>query len=366
MRPRLSRLRAPLALALLLLGADTLGWLYAQHVLDRRLMRLQAQASEAGWRFDALSMARGGWPLAATRRFEEPGLYPGGRLGGLSGGAVWSASRLTAAISVLHPSEMTLRLGGGQVIATTTIATTGSHPAPDLRQALRFRGDDVTLAIPLGTRPRQLRLHATRLRVAFPAGLGLAPLRVRRLEGSLRWTGAAAALSIASQDLDLAAGAAGPGLAVDTGALELSLVGPLAAKGAGWADRLRAWRDKDGRLIVTRAALLWPDARLALAGNAALDGNLRPDGAFSLRIVGADALVERSVRAGLLSAAQATSIRAILGLVAAATDTRQGSGSITLPLDLHAGTLALGRIPLLLVPALAPGLAATAPAAPMP
>ncbi len=355
MKRRLDRLRTALGFAVLLLCADTLGWLYAQHVLDRHLQRLQAEASAAGWRFTAASVARGGWPLAATRRYEDPGLHPAGRPAAFAADG-WTGSSLTAAISILHPGEMRIGLGGGQAISTTN-----SRQA--VRQAVRFRGDDITLALPLEGHPGQVRIDAARLRVLAPAALGPAMLRVGHLEGTVRWTGAAVALGVSAQDLELAAGA--PGLDADSGALDVSLVGPLRSSGAGWTDRLQAWRDQGGRLIVTRAVLQWPDAGVALAGNAALDTELRSDGAFSLHLVGINALVERSVRAGFASAGQATSIRAILGLIASSTDARQG-GSLTLPLDLHAGTLALGRIPLLQLPALVPRPATSSGTMPSP
>nr|WP_321983697.1 DUF2125 domain-containing protein [uncultured Lichenicoccus sp.] len=341
-----------LSLAVLLLGVDTLGWLYAQHVLDRRLLRLQIQAGDAGWRFSAASTRRGGWPLAATRSFQDPGLH---RSAGPGAGADdnagigWSGARLTAAISVLHPTDMTIRLGGGQMIRLGG-------------DTLRFRGDDVMLAIPLQARTSRIGFDARRLRLLLAPGAST--LRMSRLEGSVRWTADAIALSATTRGVGVA-DAAGPGLDADAGDIELSLVGPFGAKDATWTDRLRGWRDKDGRLIVTRGALQWPDARIQVAGNATLDSTLHPDGAFSLHLVGADALVGRSVRSGLVSNAQATSIRAILGLIAAASDARNG-GSLDLPLDLHAGTLALGRIPLLRLSMPDPGPAATMPVARMP
>ena len=355
--------RVTLIAALLLLGVDTAGWLYAQHVLEQRLTRLEAAALQAGWQFTGMSGRHGGWPLSATRTVLSPGLHPRGSA--WSGG--WTGARLTAGLSLLHPDEMTIRLGGAQSFSKGLVPA-----ASDPAGTLRFIGDDLVLAIPLRRQVRHVHLAATRLRVALPAGpgsagrgtraLGLASLRIDHLDGSLRWTDAAIALDLAARDLEVAGGPGAPGFDAGTGLLEASLVGRPGSPAPDWEERLQAWRNNGGRLIVTRAALRWPDARIELAGDAALDGNLRPDGAFSLHLLGADALLDMAMRRGLISAAQATSIRAVLGLLSAATDAPGHGQSLTLPLDLHDGTLSLGHIPLLQVPLFtSPATAAPAP-----
>ncbi|WP_240759296.1 DUF2125 domain-containing protein [Lichenicoccus roseus] len=328
-------LRIVLAVAIALIAVDTLGWIGGQFLLDRQISRLDAEAAANGWKLDRGTPSRGGWPLAVTRTFTKPVLRPG------SGqpGPVWTGDAVTVGISVLRPTVLGIRLIGGQVIAPA---------GTDLRHALRFRGTDLEVVLPMrghaGTpHTGELEFKASRLRVASPAGILPSPgvlADVSDLDGRMRWTDAAHAITLTARGIVLSTPLAVPGLSIPAGSLEMSLTGGSAVGGGG----------QGSRLMLANAGLRWPDARADLAGTATLDGKLLADGGFSLHVVAPDRLLDHLTQAGLLSAAQAVPVRAVIGLLQDARGAAQRD-ILDLPLTLHGGLLSLGRLPLMQIPA---------------
>ena len=365
---RMNRTRAApalLLLASLLLAADTLAWLGMQRLLDHRLGHLERHAQQSGWHFDIASGTRGGWPLAATLTLSAPRLHGADTL--VPGGITWSGERIVVVFSPVHPRRITILAGGTQTISA-------GEAAPLVGRSLRFWGAETALHLPTASsRGRgELSFDAGALHVALPGAGPDDVLTVAGLDGTLRWNEAARALRVGLHGIGLphsslaqpsgAQSSLAPSSVARTdrvaatqiipaASLELSLIGSADPHAGDLAARIRAWRDGGGRVLLRQASLDWSDATIEASGQASLDGNFQPDGAFSVRMKGADAVLDRLVRSGRITQEAAGAMRAVIGLIGAARDAGPKPGSaalsLELPLELRGGTLLLGQIPLL-------------------
>ena len=326
-----------LLLACLLLGADLLGWLQLQHLLDRRLAELLRQAHASGWQLEAAASRRGGLPFAATLTLAAPRLQGGrGLLPGLPDGLSWTAERVTVSLSPLHPRRITILPGGMQVISAAGGATVLGHSVRLWARRLRLElpaSDDAAGG--------ELRLVAGALSLVPPGAGSERVLTVGTLRGRLRWTGTARAATLALRELELPQGH-GPGFSIPQAALELSLIGSGTAR----------------RLLLPQAALRWNGAVIGASGQLRLDAPVQPEGSFVVHLAGADRLLDGLAASRWISPPTLAAMRAVLGLIGQAQDARGGGAPagpapVELPLTVHAGLLSLGRIPLLQLPPVA-------------
>lgn len=330
----------------LLLAADTLAWLQMQRLLEHRLRILAQDAARSGWQLEVASEQRGGWPAAAELTLAAPRMHGAETL--WPGGITWSAERITASLSPLHPRHVTIHAAGTQTVSAGGATST--------RDSLRFWSAGTALHLPAAAADGagETAFDAAALHLALPGDGAGDVVTVAGLHGTIRWNRQALALALALRGIDLPRGRRITGQTVIPAAsLELSLVGRLGS-GGGVADRLRAWRAGQGRLLLRQLAVQWSDAGITASGQATLDGNLQPDGGFTVRITGADAMLDKLAQSGRIDPPAASAIRAVLGLISAAQDVpRPGDARrlLELPLSLHAGLLSLGQIPLLRIPA---------------
>jgi len=351
---RLWRLPAAIVAAVLL--ASALLWLWGEDRLGRQLDRLAGEARQTGWQVSTGAGRQGGWPWRAARTFDDAVLSPP------AGRAVWTAQHLTVADALLDPPAIRIELGGLQ-----TLGRAGSP----LSRRLRLQAGALVLGPPShpASGPARLALRSGPLRIALP---GEPAFTVRRLSGLLRWTTTTGADGVrhdgqaVSLRLD---GIAAPGWPDGTGSasLVLALPGPRGAAGLDLRRRIAAWRDGGGRLLLEAATLSLPDCRITLSGEARLDAGFQLYGDFTMRISGADSLIDRLNQAGWLDRAAAQAMRAVIGLISDAGTAPAGAGkvqmaprpastgTIELPLMLRGDVLLLGRIPLLRLPWSFPG-----------
>ena len=335
------RWRRALPAAFLLLVLDTLGWSLLEQRLQRSVARMTRTAAAAGWLIQADAPRRGGWPSAATLTFAAARITgPAARITGLDGllqhGIDWSGRHIVVSLSPWHPRQISIMVQGTETVALSQLGS------------IRVWAQRVALRVPTRPGSHEARFDADILHLArqgvgsddvLPGGLSVAALHAR-----LRWINQpvrAQALDLALEDVALPRHGDGADPVIPHAKLDASLSGP------------------PDRLLLRQAELSWPDASLTLSGDASLPGGGRcasiADGAFSLRIVGWDTLLERATASGRLDAAHAAAIRAVLSLIAAgrgaAEDPRAQSfretQSLELPLALRGGLLSLGSIPLL-------------------
>ncbi|MBC6441251.1 MAG: DUF2125 domain-containing protein [Rhodospirillales bacterium] len=128
--------------------------------------------------------------------------------------------------------------------------------------------------------------------------------------------------------------------------VETSLRWNGALMGSGsLAQRLEAWRVAGGTVDVTAFAVDWPPLDVTAAGTLALDGELRPIGAFRTEIIGYRDLLDAMGKGGGLDRGQATVAGAALDFMAV----RQADGRMQLAVDvsIQHGLLSVGPIPVM-------------------
>lgn len=331
---------AAMVLASVLVGCDTVLWFRLEREMDHRLDRFVREARAAGWHVSVHAGSRGGWPLAATLTLREPSLRF--QAPGADGpwAVAWSGEAVTLSLSPWRPARTSVLALGTQSLSAVP---NGGLPMP-----LRFWGARVALLLPerASGRPDRIALEAEALHVALPGAGPDDVVEVAGAAGQLRWAvdqGAGrATLSLALREVALPVALGRPeGRVVQRARLEASL--DDAASGSP-ARRLRP----GAAIRLGEASLDWDGDRAALSGEAALSPDGTPSGTLFLSVDDAGRLLAKLRDAGLLSPGATVAAQAVAGLIGGA-----GSAStLHLPLQLRAGLLSLGEIPLLRLPAL--------------
>lgn len=327
-----------LLLLVLLVAGHALLW----HLATRRLeagLALWAEARRAqGWRIAHAAPQPGGWPFAATLRLAD--FQASGATASLPGGLDWQAEALELRLAlpeigrlqVAALGRQRLRLGGAEI---------------------PFAADRLTAILPLteGVPPDSATIEASQLRL----GAGPGGLLVTRAQADLATQEGALAgepalrLSARLEEVTLPEGAP-LGRALQEAQLQARLNGPVPPT-APLHRRAASWRDAGGTLEVTSLSLRWGPVAASAAATLALDADLQPMGAGTLRLAGADAAIDPLARAGLVPAGSAGLLRGLLPLFAR-PDPQGGPPILELPLTLEDRRLAAARMPILRLPPL--------------
>jgi hypothetical protein len=107
---------------------------------------------------------------------------------------------------------------------------------------------------------------------------------------------------------------------------------------------LAAWRDSGGVLDTHSLALDWGPVRIEADGALTLDAALRPQGAFTARIVGHDVLIDILRAEGTISKDVAKVLRFTFALLSVRPDDG-GPPTLTIPITIQNGWLSAGPVP---------------------
>ncbi len=334
---RPGRILLLIAVLLVLLGAaHTALWNTMASRLQAGFDAWSTARRAQGWRVEHAAPVRGGWPLAATLRLPEFRLSGGGVT--VPGGVEWSARAVTLRVALPWLDTLHVTTGGPQRLRL------GGADIP-------FAADRLAATLPLQPHvlPRGGRFDALRLRIGTPAGgveVGSVTLeldtRTTAIEGE-------AAVRLEADARDIMLPVAGPlGRQVREAALEASLTGPLPS-GRSPTGRAEAWRDGGGTLEVRRLDLRWGPADARAAATIALDDALQPMGAGTLRLSGAEAVLDALAAGGLVPARSAALARRVVGMLARPPE-GGGPPEVEVPLTLEGRSLAVARIPVAQLP----------------
>ncbi|WP_426954490.1 DUF2125 domain-containing protein [Muricoccus radiodurans] len=341
-RPRwLSPGRLALLLVLLLVvlaGGHTILWNTMSSRLQSGFDAWAAARRAQGWRIEHGTPTRGGWPLSATLRLPDFRLSGGGAT--VPGGLDWTARAVTLRVALPRLDTLHISAGGPQRLRLGTLD-------------LPFAADRLAGRLPLQpyVLPRGGSFETSRLRIGTEAGgveVGSATLefdsRSTAIEGeaAIRLEGSARAIMLPSN---------GPlGRSIQEAALEANLTGPLPA-GRSPTNRAEAWRDAGGTLEIRRLDLRWGPANAQAAATVALDDALQPMGAGTLKLAGAEAVVDALANAGLIPARSAALARRVVGMLARPPAEGEPP-QLEVPLTLEDRSLSVARIPVARLPAL--------------
>ena len=330
-----------LALPVLLAAGHFILWRWAEQRIAQETNNWIAAQRAQGWTIRTGFGVGGGWPYSAKWTLPDVVIS---RDDALPGGLVWQADRVRLRVALLHPRVLTINLEGLQSLRL------GSAPT------LHYAADEMAMVLPLepGIPARDVDLNSSHLRAGLPdQGTGGITVTDLHLHAETRpgTTQGEPALTVFLQanDIGLPAGinwALGPTiahLAVD-GAVD----GPIP-RGIDLATRLAGWRDGGGTLPVQTMSLQW--GPLALSGSAtlALDEELQPMGAATVRMAGWGEALDALVRAHVVPSRTALAAKAVLSLLARKPQ-EGGPDEVEVPLTDQERTLSFGRIPLTRLP----------------
>ncbi|WP_338665675.1 DUF2125 domain-containing protein [Pararoseomonas sp. SCSIO 73927] len=337
LRPRRLLLGGALFLVLLAV-AHSLLW----HAMAGRLQAgydAWAGARRAsGWRVDHAPPVRGGWPFSATLRLREFRLA--GAAATLPGGIDWTAPVVTLRVAMHRPGELRIAAGGPQRLRLGTTE-------------IPFAADRLTARVPLQANvlPRGGTFEAGRLRIGTAAGgldIGSARLsldsRTTAIEGE-------PAISLEGEAANIALPTATPlGRTLQDVRIDAALTGPLPG-GRNPTNRAATWRDAGGTLELRNLQLRLGPATAGATATIALDDTLQPMGAGTLKLTGAEAVLDALAAAGLVTPRNAALARRVV--TALARPPAEGEPpQIEVPLTLERQGLAVARIPVARLPAL--------------
>jgi len=327
-----------LALVGLLAVGHSLMW----HWMGTRLQAgydAWAEARRAqGWRIEHEAPVRGGWPFSATLRL--PGFRLSGGGASLPGGLDWSAQAVTLRVAMHSPGELRIGAGGPQRLRL------GAAEVP-------FAADRLVARLPLQANvlPRGGAFEANRLRIGTPAGgveIGWLELsldsRMTAIEGE-------AAVSVEGRAENVTLPVATPlGRLVRNIGLDAALTGPLPG-GRNPTGRAATWRDAGGTLELRRLDLAYGPATAQASATLALDEQLQPMGAGTLKLTGAEAVLDALAQGGLVTPRNASLARRVVGLLARPPAEGEPP-QLEVPLTLEGRGLAVARIPVARLPVL--------------
>ena len=331
------------AVPVLLVAGEFAYWRLAVGRLQAGFEDWRAARAAAGWQVESGPGGSGGWPL--TARLDVPNLTL--RHGGASmPGQLQVAANVALAVSLADPTTLRIGLNGPAHVQVG-----------DLPEVV-LSGDEAWASLPLRSdRSPPVDLHAGNLRISPPAASWQATVGL--LNGRLLIADPPpadpsrpdATLSLSAEAVALPAGVQWPlGANISSLSLDSALNGRLPAN-RDIRDWMQGWRDGGGSLGISHLAMGW--GPLGLAGSAvlSLDDQLQPMGNGTGHIVGYAAALDRMAASGVLTRSAATAVKAVLSLLAGASESETGS-AVDVPLILQSRTLSMHQVPLLRLPAL--------------
>jgi hypothetical protein len=330
-----------LAVPVTLIAADALYWHIAERNLEQGFAAWLAARRADGWVATTQPGVPGGWPLAATLTI--PGVSLSGATGEIPGGFAWRAEKLTLRYVLWRPREVTIATAGAQRLRFAD-GPPISYTVNDLRLEVPVQADA----------PQFAELSAEAIHADLPGGsnvsLGGLQLHLDLLPDAsagrptLRFAFRAKTISPPAP-FNQVLGPRITNLTAD-GALD----GPVGQVGTPEV-RAAAWRDAGGSLAIQRLALIWGPLDLTGSATLALDRQLQPMGAGSVRAIGYANALDALATHGFITRSTATAAKAILSLLAHNPDDG-GPPDVEVPLTLQYRTLSMRQVPLMRLPEL--------------
>jgi hypothetical protein len=333
------------ALLLAAVIGDTIVWYVTVRQMRVGLADWVAAARGAGWSLAAATPQAGGWPLAATLIL--PNVAVRGGTDDIPNGLAWQAERVLVRLRLFHPLVLRIDAEGTQRLRVAN--------APQIP----YTAGSLSLLVPLQAGPsgQPLHLDGEALRATVPVTGADGVLTIDRLvlDALLLPTapkGQSAVSVVAEADgIGLPSRlkwALGP--RITSAVVDGSLNGPLP-EATGLTARATAWRDNGGSVEVRRLATQWGPLTLSATATLGLDQQLQPQGSGTAQVTGYAETLDALARNGVMSNAAATTVKAVLSLLAE-TPENGGPSQVEVPLSLQHRTLSMRQVPLVRLPEL--------------
>ncbi len=328
--------RAPIAafaVSALLAVAWTVYWHALAARSEDRIASWAAPSPGKAWRASYGETEVSGFPFSLELSIADPSVT--WRSG--ADEVAWRGPWLVARVAPWTLSSFSIDLPGEQTV------TVGDGAAPR-RIALRMAAGRVAVDTLDG---KARSLSGAFEQVAATYAPDLPPVTADRLDVGVASVDGDAAYEVrlAVRGLGLADRAAAPFDTVASGVETTLLWTGRLPEGGSASRRLDAWRAAGGTVEVVALSVDWPPLEVEATGALALDGRLRPIGAFRVDVVGYRDLLAALADAGGLERGHARLAGAALDLMA----TRQADGRMRLAVDvsIQDGMLRVGPIPVL-------------------
>jgi hypothetical protein len=340
-------------LVVALVGAHALAWRWAVGTLADQFAAWAARERAHGLTVSSDPPIRGGWPMAAELTLPQTHIEQGGAS---PARIAWTAQRVVIGVALLHPRTLTVGAEGMQLLRL------GDGPE------LPFTADGLRATIPLqpGAPAREVDIAASHLRAGLPlgaaadggtatGGLTIALLSLHATSTPAAAQGEAAlAFAGSAQDIGLPGLPAGHvwplGPRIASVSVEGAVNGPVP-RAADPVAKATGWRDGGGTLEIGRFAIGWGPLGLNGSATIALDDAMQPMGTATAHIVGAPEALDALAANGVIGQRTALAAKAVLSLMAKEPE-GGGSPQVDVPLTLQGRKLAMGRIPLAVLPQL--------------
>ena len=334
----MARKAAFAAAALIVLAAivySAVWWIVAER-LREGLDGWAADMRARGWSVSYDGFRIEGYPGPIVPVIDAPSVAAPGA----SGGWQWRGPRLTGRVWPWHPTriafaapgEHRIRPGGGAapIVARPGVASGSSQrPAGETRLTLALRD--------IAVRARDPNLPRAIAEADVTIALPDRPGRADRGRGP-EPPGPTVTLRLAGIDIP------GRGAEIDELSLAAKLIGPVPR--AATASALAVWRDAGGVLEIGEAALRAERASARGSGTVALDRDLQPIAAMSLRIEGHADLLRLLLDLGAVEQRNAGAVNLGLQLLAGASKGSETGLPVTIQnRRLYLGPLSVMRLP---------------------
>jgi hypothetical protein len=284
---------AAAAAAMLALLAISVGWYLAAQQVQTEIAGWTERQRNAGIFFTHGEMAVGGFPLWIELTIPDPVLADADGRRRWEGPAIharapsWRPDRLDYTASGRHRYRFTGSDGLPREIVLDMLEASGALALDEDRvhtAALEARSVRIT-----GTAPGEVIVGR------LAAELRLAPEKAADLRSE------SGLLSLLAEAVSFAGEGAAKASSEPVRSLELRLAvtGPIPWGEA--PDALQRWREAGGTLELRRAGLSWSTLAVDGEGTLALDDEMRPEGAVTLRVAGLQPTLQKLTAEGVLA-----------------------------------------------------------------
>ena len=312
----------------------TVGWWFGAHIAASRINGWIAGEQAKGAKISPATIAVGGYPFAFSVKLTDVTLAE-------PNGLAFTSQSLKLRARPWSPGSFKVNATGGFAL---TLPPGTRRPAlriagETLRGHARFSGSPLPLAVDFSADTMTLTEPGdtpsdSELTVATVEFTGSRPMAEPKVDTDIAYD-----LSFKLIDLSTPALESNPlGSSINLTQLHMQLLGvpPETWNNAG----IKAWRDAGGAVNLPDMALKWGQLDIGGNGTLALDADMQPEGAFTVKLTGFEQALDSLAAAGWMKLSVASVTKLALGI--ASREEPDGKRTVSAPLTIQNRHISLG------------------------